>query len=357
MDQKWNSVSRFFYRVTWPPFQVFVMILTLLIVGFIARMTIRKNVIFEVVSDIHMITPKKIKEWHSAPAQINVGFYIRNFPTFDFVANNFVIDGIVWFEFDPSLIALETIGKFTFSKADLIFKSEPFTKLADNKFFVRYDIRLKFSVDLDYRAFPFDNHRMSIVLENKFVPPSEMVFTSDASLFSISPNIIVQGWQIANKSVLTGYSESALVDDNQSKNILNPKAAFIIDFHRKGIRYVSLIFFPLIIIFFVGLLSFSLDSKDYAQLIVILTIGEMTFLLSYRFVIENLTPRVGYFTFSDQIFLVLMLCAVVEFIFGITVSTFKGITQILAIIRALLYILFIGLFIFAWYYSLYCLVS
>lgn len=355
-QEKMNYITQFFYKLTLPPTQIAVIIFTMAAVIFIARITFEKFVNFESTGKLQMITPQKIKDWRGDPAQVKVGFHIRNFPSFDFVANNFIIDGIVWFEYDPSLIALETISKFSFDKGELIYKSEPNTKMTGDKFFARFDIRLRFRIDLNYRLFPFDNHRMSIVLVNRFVPPSELVFISKPSFFSISPDIDFQGWKKQHKSVITGYSESALEEDDQTKNILNPEVIFSLDFNRLGIRYISLIIFPLCIIFFFGLLSFAFDPKDNVNLIIALATGAITSLLSYRFVIESLTPRVGYFVFSDYIYLALLGFSVLEFIFAAIVISTKKLNKFLIVLRGLLFIFFISAFLFTWYYYLYRLI-
>ena len=60
--------------------------------------------------------------------------------------------------------------------------------------------------DLNFHKFPFEDHRLPIVLSNDFVTPDEMFFTVDASSFQIQPNIAPAGWRFSDTSVDAGFS-------------------------------------------------------------------------------------------------------------------------------------------------------
>ncbi len=350
--KKYGVITRFFAYIVSPPIQLaLILISSFLIVG-LAYGPIRKFFSDEPSPQLLPITPAKLKEWGGEPIMVNVGLHIRNFPEFSFVKNTFVVDGILWFEFDPALISLETVSKFSFDKVDIIQRSEPYTKLIDDKFFARYDIRLKFSMNLNYEFFPFDDHRMYVTLINRFVPPNEVMFKSNETNFTISKAVAASGWEIEDRAARVGFAQDELEDYSPQKTVLYPKVVFSIDFRRSGIRYILLIVLPLIIIFFMGLYSFAFDPKKQASMISGLAIGGITSLLSYRFVVEQLTPQVGYFVLSDYIFMVLLSFALIEVILGLAIVNYGKLDKFFIIMRGLLLITFHSLFFYTWYYFL-----
>lgn len=338
-------------------FQVPITVYLLIVLSEITTTATQNFPIYEQIPKINRVTPAKIREWQGVPAQVDVGLYIRHFQTFDMVGNNFIMDGIIWFQFDPALISLETISKFSFEKAELLYKSEPATKLAENKFFVRFDVRIRFSVNLDYRIFPFDNHRMSIVLENRFVPPSELVFISNKSYFAFAETLDISGWGFMNKSVLTGYTQAVLEERVASKTFPHSVAVFTIDLRNKGERVVSLVMFPLLVIFFISLFGFTLDPKTNPNLVLLTNAGTVSSLLSYRFIVDSLTPHVGYFLFSDQIYMSALFCAVLASVYGFLAVVVQNPGEGMALMRGWFYLFFIAVFMTCMVNDLYLLVA
>ena len=353
IEKKYDPVTKFFLFIVSPISQFIFILITSIAVTFMAYGPIKKYFSLEPAPRILPMTPQKVSEWGGEPTEVKVGLHIRNFPEFDFVKNEFSIDGIFWFEFDPALISLDTISKFSFEKAVLKRKSEAYTKIIKDKFFARYDIRLDFSMDLDYRFFPFDDHRMYITLLNRFVPPSEMMFESRKSYFSISDEINISGWAIDDKAVRTGYTEEKLEEYAPEKTVLYSKAVFSIDFKRLGVRYILLIILPFFIMFFTGLFSFAFDPETDEATIRNLAIGTITALLSYRFVLEAMTPKVGYFVLSDYIWIILLLFALIEFLVELALMKFGELTHFFIILRGSLFLSFHIIFFMTWYYFLH----
>jgi len=351
-EKKYDLVKQFFLYLVSPPVQLFLIVLSSFLIITLAYGPIRKFYSAEASSQLLPITPQLVKKWGGEPIMVTVGLHIRNFPEFDFVSNKFEFDGILWFEFDPALISLETISKFTFDKADLIKKSEPYTKLIDDKFFARFDIRVRFNMTLDYQFFPFDDHRMFITLINRFVPPNEVMFRSGEIDFSIADEVKISGWEIEDREVRVGYAQDYLEAHEPQKTVLYPKIVFSIDFRRSGIRYILLIILPIIIIFFMGLYSFAFDPQKQSAMITGLAIGGITSLLSYRFVVERLTPQVGYFVLSDYIFTILLFFALIEVLLGLAIVNFGKLNKFFIIVRGILFLSFHIIFFCTWYYFL-----
>lgn len=344
--------EKFLIDIAQPRYQFIFLILTVIIAVSLAYKPVTEFHSLDPRPQLIPITPLKIKEWGGGSAYVNVGLYILNFPEFDIVHNKFVLDGIIWFEFDPSLISLETVSKFSFEKGEILSKSAPFTKIIDDKFFARYNIRLRFSTDLMYMFFPFDDHRLYIVLINQFVSPSEMIFQAYEADFFLSERIYTAGWSEIKKTVRSGYAEAQLDKFDVRKKVRFPKVIFSIDYKQVGIRHILLIMIPLFLIFFMGLFSLALDPKEHSGKILTLASASLTTLLAYRFVIENMTPPVDYFVLSDQIFTFFLVVTLAEFAFAIYVIRALTLSKFALLLRGILFLLaHVSLWIY-WYYLL-----
>lgn len=301
------------------------------------------------------VTPKQVKQWGGNATSVIVGLHIINFPRFDMVHNDFTIDAIIWFEYDPTLLSLATVEKFSFEKGDILKKSPPETKILEGRFFVEYNITVKFSTNLAFQFFPVDDHRIFLTLTNKFVTPSEIVFESYISGFTLSEGVFVGEWSIFDRSVMAGYSESYLDENDPKKVVLNPKVLFSIDVKRHGFQQIFLIFVPLFLMFFTGLFSFALNIKHDRSLVLTLSLGSLTAILSYRFVIQGMSPQTGYFLLSDFVFLFVLSFSVIVFMINLICMSRSGVTlsSALIVMRGAIYLILHCLLIMSWSYLLY----
>lgn len=259
------------------------------------------------------ITPETYNAFGGFPDIIQVGLYINQFRTFNIITNEFDFDGIIWFEFNPDILSLQTLEKFVFKSGDIISKSSPDTQIVNNKLLVRYNIRVKCNSSLDYAAFPLDNHTLNLVVANYFISPSTALFTSSVREFIIKARTKSFGWERVNHSVTTGIEKAEIDQYNESKTSYFPIANFSIDYARYGIRYTLSIMLPLLLIFYLTLFSLSWGKGGGLNM----TIGGITATLGYRFVIENLSPKVGYFMLSDYVFFLFLTCNALTFLVNI----------------------------------------
>ncbi len=257
------------------------------------------------------------------PDFVTVGLFIKDFTEFSLITNQFEFSGIVWFIADPSKVSLETLGKFSFERGKILAKSEPTTKIIDSTILVRFDVRVSFKTNLNFAQFPFDNHRLSIILDNTSVSPGELAFNSSFNELTVSPKIKITGWNLKNTFVATGYSSATLSHEVLGSAVAHPRAVFTLEYVHSGIRQAMLVIFPLLLIFFMALFSFCIDSKYY-KTITGISSGAVTAMLAYRFVIERLSPQVGYFTTTDYIFFVLLVAVIAIFFINVGLPTFRA---------------------------------
>lgn len=344
---------RFFELIVTPKYQLIAIasLTFLLILLSIYPFSIYESL--EPTPQLLSVTPKQVNQWGGNAAEVTVGLHIINFPEFDILHNDFIIDGIIWFEFDPSLVSLETVEKFSFQKGDILKKTVSDNKVINGRFFVEYNITVRFTTNLSFEFFPIDDHRIFLTLTNKFVSPHELVYQAYVSGFTISQGVFVQGWDIVNKNVMAGYSESYLDENDPRKVVLNPKVVFSIDFVRTGFQQAFLTFLPLFLMFFITIFSFALDPIEDRSLVLSLSLAGITAILSYRFVIQGMSPQVGYFLLSDHIFLVFLVFVIVAFLVNIVLMSRKREAVSLLMLRGVVYLLFHVTLIIVWYYLLY----
>ena len=194
-------------------------------------------------------------------------------------------------------------------------------------------------------------------MTNKYVTPEELIFSSSLSSFLISANVLIIGWKPVDRSVESGFTVSVLDKFDQNKDVSHPKMLFAIDFKRIGIQDIFLIFLPLCLMVFIGLFSFSLDPPKMTARIFTLTLTSITGLMGYRFVLQSLTPQVGYLLLSDCIFLLFLGVIFLIFCTCLIIVKYDKMSPNLIVFRGLIfifsYMLLLGFtfyFMFFWPY-------
>ena len=126
--------------------------------------------------------PLSITENEKTGNKVTVGLYITNFTDFQVPQNNFVFEGIVWFAFNPQVVSLDSIKKFDVAYGQLLHVSDPITKQHGDEAIAQFDVRIKFNTPLNYRLFPLDDHRIQIVLINRFLPDNVQLNSSESNI-------------------------------------------------------------------------------------------------------------------------------------------------------------------------------
>lgn len=265
---------------------------------------------------INAFSLEMVKQFRDLSSAVRTGLCIKNFPTFDFIHNNFVVDALVWFEFMKNEVMPKTLEKFTFENGTIRHKSSPIISVNGEKILAKYDVTFDVKTNLDFHRFPLDDHRLSIVLTNEFVSPVEMYFDNnrDGSSFEIEPNIFISNWTVYDYYSTAGYSSIPIDEHRKDRQSSHPKAAFTIDFIKRGINRILVIFIPLFAAIFFALFTFLMSFNNHTGKTT-LSITAITALLGYRFIIHQMSPPVGYFTITDKIYLFFLVFSLIIFIF------------------------------------------
>ncbi|NDD53389.1 hypothetical protein EBZ39_05865 [bacterium] len=269
------------------------------------------------VPEVSTLTLEMRKKAQDLSTKVRCGLHIRNFPTFEFSINQFVIDCLVWFEFSKNELMLKTIEGFSFANGKILSKSPPHVSIHGEKILVRYDVVAEIRTDLDFHHFPLEDHRLAVVLVNNTASIYEMFFNDLEELsFTISPRLFISNWRPKSLMKISGYEELRADEYKPTRTVLVPKVAFIINFEKKGLNKILIIFIPIFAAIFFSFFTFLMSFNSY-QGKTNLAITAVTALLGYRFVIQQMSPSIGYFTLTDKLFVFFLVMSVVILVFQI----------------------------------------
>ena len=252
---------------------------------------------------VQPIMPEKLSVSNNSPIIVKTGFYLSNFRQFDILANNFICEGTVWFEFDSSLVSLDTISRFEFKNAEIQHVSQPKTRMVGKSTLVHYDVIVHFIGGLDYSFFPMDDHMLALILINKAVSPYEVIFEAEREAFRVNVDVKAHGWRLFYHEAITGYLQDKLENTDERMNVEYPAAQYSIFYAREGLKYTLVLMLPMLVFIIIMLTAFSYDPKKYFSSIMVANGASLSGLIAYRFVIENMSPKVGYFMLSDLFYI------------------------------------------------------
>ncbi len=345
--------SRYIHRTTTIRFQTICMTISLILILFMFQRGAANFIFNDPYPEMFYLTPIRQTESGGAVSIVQTGMVVRSFTFFDITNNDFVVDLVVWFEFNSNAISIDTIEKFSFERGSILYKSAPSTKLIGDNIFAKYDVRVKFSSLLNYKYFPFSDHRLYLILINKFISASEMIYESVIDGFIIPESIYASDWVYTGKEVSYGYSKSIVDIRDEKKNVSYPQVVFSMDFQKTGVKYVFLIILPILLMYYMGLFSLSLDPERHGRIIYTLSVGSITSILAYRFVIERMSPAVGYFTISDFIYTYILAVSFFIFLLGIFSTKDEKFSVIMNIIRVISSLLFNFVIVLLIYYLVF----
>lgn len=269
-----------------------------------------------------LLSLPELKKLEGKRSIVKTGLFIRSFSKFDISKNEFEFDGVLWFEFDPHEISLDSLAQSTIANGEIIRISKPFTSQYNNKTRARFEISAKFKPPLQHRRFPIDDHRLAIELINHTDEAQKIIFESSPESFSLNDTIAILGWKFVGTSVQYGFSEERFYAQPEEKHYYQ-KVVFLLDCMRDDIRHVATILIPLLLLLFLTLFCFSFNidrlfnkdgiSDTHSQTILSVVLFSVSTLMAYRFVIEAMSPDVSYFMLSDYLFFLFLIATMIVF--------------------------------------------
>lgn len=307
--------------------------------------------LYRPITQFHPVDSKPgietLEQYDPSVVHIKTGLHITDFLKFDAIKNEYSVNAIIWFAFDPKQVSLEQIEKFSFTKGEILKKSDPvITKTGDGKTVALYYLRVQFASIPNFKRFPLDDHYLFLNVINNGLYPIQAVFDVDANDYLLSQNLHTPGWQIVEQGAQGGFTKTMV---SPNANSMQPKAIYSIGLSKQDYRQLLLILLPLLVIFYFGIFAFSIQDIVLA---VTLILASVSGLIAYAFVIQTLSPQVGYLMLSDYMFLLFL--GIIFVVFFVTVLNAtpehilskKSVERIKGITLICIYIALIVL----WYY-------
>lgn len=228
-------------------------------------------------------------ELQQGPAKIKVGIYVLNIGKLDTASGAYTVDFYLSFSSDmPS-----DPGKFEFfnGRAISIDKSvdEP------NEKFYRIQASLVNSLDLS--RYPFDQHNLTIELEDKEQTINSQVYEVSLQDSGIDPAVRLAGWDITGWNAHVDNHHYVPYDTTFSKYV------FAIQIQRSSLAAVLKTILPALIIVLVGLLSLILSPDKIIPRLTLNT-GAFTSAVLFHLNMTSSLPPLGYLTFGDRFMIV-----------------------------------------------------
>jgi hypothetical protein len=183
---------------------------------------------------------------------------------------------------------------------------------ANTSTYQEYRIVGTFVSSLEFADFPFDNHSLSIQVESKNMPSSQLTFTPDTAGSGIDPSLSIVGWNLLGSSIEAAphaYSASQTYS----------RLTFTFTIGRPIIQSFMANVLPVVLITLISLLAFFLPpTRSFERVL----IGVTTLIAAVEVNLSILgqIPPVDYLTVADK----MMITVYALFLYSI------GVTIILA---------------------------
>lgn len=272
---------------------------------------------------INPVTFEQRKEFREFASLVDTGLHIKNFPTFDVSKNVFVVDAVLWFEFYALQLGLDIIDRFSIKNARIITKSDPNVKIVRDKLVVTYQLIFEMKSDLQFRKYPLTDHVFSIVLINNFVTPTEMYFDDkeNSHSFSVSKKLFNSSWSVYSTKVQPGLIAEQPSESNKKQSVEIPCVVYSIFFSKSSFKDLLTLFMPIFAAGLFAWLSLLMNLSNEVGRFTLAVTG-VTAILGYRFVIEQVSPQVGYFTVLDKFYLFLLSFCFSIFVFQLILTSY-----------------------------------
>lgn len=254
---------------------------------------------------LEFLSTEKIKMFGELPGRVHVGMTIDAFEQFDIARGTFRAIGVLWFRFDPTLVALEELDKVQIDNGTILQRGRPFTQMVNEYLFVQYEVHIEFYCPLDYRMYPDDDHRLYIVLTHPSLTPGELVFESSSSDFLVRTNLTNDAWVVQRSYVDTGYINSSALTSFHTMANGHPAIVFGIDVLRNSFNPFLVFIIPLVMLFMLALSAYTVPLYYWGCRIG-LTVSAILGSIVVRLLLIPLMPKISYSTFTDYIFFIFL---------------------------------------------------
>jgi hypothetical protein len=249
-------------------------------------------------------SPAHAQQAPSPGSKVQAGILLLNVQQINLASGTFSADFYLWFNStgNPQDVKYELVNG----------QANSVTVDANTSTYQEYRIVGTFANSLDFRSFPFDNQSLSIQVESRNEPASQLTFVPDTAGSGLDKSVTIVGWNLLSSSIQASqhaYSGSQAFS----------RLTFSVTIGRPALQSFMKNVFPVVLITLISLLAFFLPpTRSFERVF----IGVTTLLAAVQFNIYLLgqIPPVDYLTLADK----MMITVYALFLYSI------GVTIILA---------------------------
>ncbi len=220
------------------------------------------------------------------PATVRVGVYVLNLGRFDLASGSYTVDFYLSLKSDRPV----PMDEFEFMNG----RATTVDRLIDTPTEKFFRIQASLSQNLDLRRYPFDEHLLTIELEDKRRTVDEVVYVADQELSGVDPSVIVVGWN------LSGWEAKVKAHAYEVYGETYSRFVFGLRIQRVFLNAVIKSFLPVACMLLVGFLSLLL-APDKVTTRLSLNISTLLGAVMFHVNLTNSIPPVGYLTLADRV--------------------------------------------------------
>ena len=236
----------------------------------------------------------------SSDPQVVAGILLVDVNQVNLITGTYNADFYLWFNStgSPQTVNYEIVnGQATSVTVDVNTSS-----------YQEYRIRATLTNNLNFQNFPFENHTLSIQIEDKNLQASQLSFAADTAASGTDPSLVVNGWNILGSSV-------SAAPHAYSGGQTFSRLTFAFTIGRPVFQTFVKDLLPVVLVTFIAMLAFALPpARSFERVF----IGVTTLVAAVQFHLSLLaqTPSVNYLTIADDV----MLTVYVLILYGLAVT-------------------------------------
>ncbi|RQW77974.1 MAG: hypothetical protein EHM14_13145 [Methanothrix sp.] len=239
--------------------------------------------------------------------KVFMSVYVLNIGNLDVETGSYTIDFYLIMKSDKpySIDSLEFMNGYI-TKLDNE-SSDPHEKI--------YRIRTQLFTNVDLQNYPFDEHKLSIEIEDETNTTGSLIYIFDEKNSGIDPDVTMVGWQSE------GFSGGQIIHQYPNFNGTFSRFFFDINIRRAKVASTVKLFLPVLLVIIVSLLSLLFKGDRVSTRITVnSTMLLATVLLHFRMG-EGLPP-IPYLTFADQFMILTYLIMITVLVSGVLVALY-----------------------------------
>ncbi|MFH1106302.1 MAG: hypothetical protein V1787_00245 [Candidatus Micrarchaeota archaeon] len=219
------------------------------------------------------------------PTVVHTGIYVLNIGKFDVSSGSYTIDFYLSME-----CSSECSPDFEFMNG----RASSVDKLVDEPASKFYRIQASLAENIDLKDYPFDEHALSIVLEDKRGTAEQLVYLVDEKSSGIDPNVVMVGWD------LVGWNAKEETHRYEAYGEDYSRFKFGVGIRRIFLASILKTFLPVLFIVIVGLIALLIEERDKLWTRIGINTSSLIAAVMFHLNVTSSIPPVGYLTFADK---------------------------------------------------------